>query len=73
MNEWLLALLVFIFCLIITSILFPDKDKVKYTDIPPKTGMPMITTDIVITKDTKWLTENEFFGKPTIKQRKEEL
>jgi len=68
MNEWLLALLVLIFCSIVTSILFPDRDKVKCIDVPPQNPPPMITTDIIITKDTKWLTGKEFFGNEKTKE-----
>jgi len=63
LESFLLIGLVVWLCLAITNMLFPNKNKVKYQPIPPKSNQLMFTTDIVITNNTKWFNKEEFFGK----------
>ncbi len=46
----------------ITDLMFGKRDEVKYKPIPPKSGQPMFTTDMIITENTEWLTEKEWLG-----------
>lgn len=50
----------------ITELFFGKREKIKAMPYPPgplDMAEPMYTTDIIPTKDTAWLTREEFFGK----------
>jgi hypothetical protein len=67
-NEILLTIMVFVVCLAITNaitnLVFGREGRVKAIPVPPQTeNKPMFTTDLIVNENTKWFTEQEFFGK----------